>query len=243
LCLTGIMRILVTGASPGGIGGGICRRLSRDATHLVLSTTGTRGPGIPALRDFRAELEGLCSEVSYVPGDLMSAYFPEILVEEAVRFCGGKLDLVVSCAGRSQRGSLNELKPAYWDNAFAVHVKAPWLLAKAAYPYLRVSSAGSFIAIGSVAASVPVKDGGAYPVAKAALVKLCQVLAAEWAPKVRVNTVSPGLISTQAKPKPEPGDIPLGRTGTPEDVAEAVAFLAGHPYITGVDLRVDGGWK
>ena len=74
---------------------------------------------------------------------------------------------------------------------------------------------------------------------------LCKVLAAEWAPAgVRVNAVSPGLVGTQARPKPHAGEVvPLGRAGTPEDVAGMVAFLASADagFITGQNIVIDGG--
>ena len=126
----------------------------------------------------------------------------------------------------------------------AVHVRAAWLLAKAAFPFLK-EAGGSFIATGSVSGTLPHADHEAYPAAKAALIMLCRTLALEWAGAgVRVNVVSPGAVSTQASGKANAGDyVPLGRAGLPEDVAAAVAFLSGPDaaYITGQNLLVDGG--
>jgi len=151
---------------------------------------------------------------------------------------------VVSNAGRSQSGPLAALDPAGWDAAMDLHAKAAWLLAKAAFPHLEASR-GSFVATGSITGTMPNAGRGAYPVAKAALIMLCKVLAAEWAPAgVRVNAVSPGLVGTQAKPKPHAGEVvPLGRAGTPEDVAGMVAFLASADagFITGQNIVIDGG--
>ena len=238
-------RILVTGASRGGIGGAICRRLVRDAVQrdgearIVISATGAD----PDLRLLAGDLCCPGSAVRVVRGDLGDPQFPGQLAGEAADFCGG-LDLVVSNAGRSQHGTLAGTGAADWDAAFALHVRAAWLLAKAAFPHL-AESGGSLIATGSVSGTVPHAGMGAYAVAKAALIALCQALAAEWAPAgVRVNVVSPGLVSTQAKPKPGAGKvIPLGRAGLPEDIAVAVAFLAspGAAYITGQNLVIDGG--
>ncbi len=236
-------RILVTGASPGGIGGAICRRLVTDAMttatvppRIVISSAGEDSTAI-----LGGELDRFGASVLTVTGDLADPEFPAILAGKAAGFCGG-LDLVVSCAGRSQRGTLTSLSTGDWGAAFAVHARAPWLLARAAYPWLG-ESRGSFIAVGSVSGTIPHAGAGAYPAAKAALIMACRTLALEWAADgIRVNAVSPGLISTGRKPKPwAAGCVPLGRPGTPEDVAGAVAFLAGAPYVTGENIIIDGG--
>ena len=239
-----IRRILVTGASWGGIGGEVCRRLVRrpgiPAVRIAISATGTDPDFIG-----RVKADLCCPGVAVlaVPGGLEDPEFPGRLVKEAAEFCEG-LDLVVSNAGRPQHGTLNDLSLDDWDTAFGLHVRAAWLLAKAAYPHL-AQSHGSFIATGSVSGTVPHAGHGAYPVAKAALIALCQNLAIEWAPAgVRVNVVSPGLVSTRRKPKSyAAGFVPLGRAGLPEDIAGVVAFLAGpdSAYITGQNIVVDGG--
>lgn len=233
-------RVLLTGASRDGIGGAVARRLARDGTaRMVISATG-RDPG---LKELAGELEDLGAAVLAVPGDLADPAFPAVLVSDAAGFCGG-LDLVVSNAGRSSHGQLNDVDLAGWDTMLAVHARAAWLLAKAAFPHL-AESRGSLIATGSVSGTSPHADHGAYPVAKAALIMLCQTLALEWAPAgVRVNVVSPGPVATGNSTKPyAAGVIPLGRAGLPEDIAGAVAFLAGPDasFITGENMLVDGG--
>ena len=235
----------MTGASHGGIGGAICRRLAANAArygegcYVTISATGD-SPGFEMLID---DLEELGADVLALPGDLSDPEFPAILVEQAAHY-GGGLDLVVSNAGRTAHGQLADTSLEAWDTSFALHVRAAWLLAKAAFPYLK-ESRGSFIATGSVSGTLPHADHEAYPVAKAALIMLCRTLALEWAPSgIRVNVVSPGAVSTQASDKSRiAGLIPLGRAGLPEDIAAAVAFLAGPDaaYITGQNLLVDGG--
>ena len=241
------MRVLLTGASRGGIGGAVALRLARDAQRrrggedcaIVLSATGAN-PDLKLLADDAAALG---ASVLTVAGDLTDPEFPECLVDAAAAFCGG-LDVVVSNAGRTDHGPLTETPLADWERSFALHTRAAWLLAKAAYPFL-VTSKGSFIATGSVTGTLPHAGRGAYPVAKAALIMLCQTLALEWAlAGVRVNVVSPGLISTEGSPKPDAGQVvPLGRGGVPEDVAGVVAFLASPAagFITGQNILADGG--
>ncbi len=236
----------MTGASWGGIGGAVCRRLAAGAeargerAWVVISATGDRrGFGL-----LPADLERSGAQVLAVPGDMSNPKFPGYLTGRAAEFCGG-LDLVVSCAGRpSWHGQLAETDLASWDAVFAVHARAAWLLAKAAFPFLR-DAGGSLVAIGSVSGTLPHADHEAYPAAKAALIMLCQTLALEWAGAgVRVNVVSPGAITTQASDKSAAaGVISMRRAGTPDDVAAAVAFLAGPDaaYITGAVIPVDGG--
>jgi NAD(P)-dependent dehydrogenase (short-subunit alcohol dehydrogenase family) len=235
----------VTGASHGGIGGAICRRLASDAlargyrARVTISATGA-SPGFAVLAE---DLRWLGADVLTVPGDLCDPEFPGSLVQQAAEFCGG-LDLVASNAGRTAHGQLADTSLEAWDTSFAVHVRAAWLLAKAAFPYLK-ESGGSFIATGSVSGTLPHADHEAYPAAKAALIMLCRTLALEWAGAgVRVNVVSPGPVSTAASDKAGAAAvIPLRRAGLPDDVAAAVAFLAGPDaaYITGQNLLVDGG--
>ena len=239
------MRALITGASNGGIGGAICRRLALDAdlrgedAFVAISAT-SLGAGLLTLK---LDLEDLGAEVLAVPGDLCDPEFPGSLVQQAAEFCGG-LDLVASNAGRTAHGQLADTSLEAWDTSFALHVRAAWLLAKAAFPYMKESGA-SFIATGSISGTLPHADHEAYPAAKAALIMLCRTLALEWAGAgVRVNVVSPGPVSTAASDKAGAAAvIPLRRPGLPDDVAAAVAFLAGPDaaYITGQNLLVDGG--
>jgi glucose 1-dehydrogenase len=240
-----VTSVLVTGASHGGIGGAICKRLVAsarqrgDRPRITITATGDN----PDLALLGAVLEDAGAHVWTVRGDLTNPEFPGELVEAAAGH-GDGLDVVVSNAGKSQHGPLAGLGLLNWNHTFALHTRAAWLLAQAAYPFLAVSK-GSFIATGSVSGTVPHAGREAYPAAKAALIMLCQCLAQEWAPDgIRVNVVSPGLVSTAAAPKPDAGSVvPLGRPGDPEDVAAAVAFLTSPEagFITGQNIVTDGG--
>lgn len=248
------MRALVTGAAAGGIGGAICVRLARDAlsqgapARIVACATGTN----PASAALAAELRSMGAEVLALSGDLADPVAPARLVAEAQQFCGG-LDALVSNAGIAIPALLTELPLEGWDRIISVHTRAAWLLAKAAYPALR-EARGAMVAIGSINGSFPHVGHGAYAAAKAALTSLCQTLAMEWASDgIRVNVVSPGLIRTQMNvavyrdpvlAAERDAMIPLGRSGSVDDVAGVVAFLLGSDarFITGENIFVDGGF-
>ncbi|MFI5623346.1 SDR family NAD(P)-dependent oxidoreductase [Nocardioides sp. NPDC051685] len=253
------LRVLVTGVKPDGIGGAICRKLMADAlvqgrtSRLTMSAT----QETPELAVFADELRDGGASVLVSVGDLSSAVFPVTLAQEAIAFADG-LDILVSNAGNTRLGILNETSLDDWESLFAVHARAAWLLASTALPALR-ESGGSFVATASTSGVHPHPGLSAYSPAKAALIMLVKTLALEWGPVgVRVNAVSPGPIHTpmwgEARKGVAPEDLarlakeradalPLRAVGEPKDIAEAVAFLAGPSakFITGVNLCVDGG--
>ncbi|MCC6867854.1 MAG: SDR family oxidoreductase [Burkholderiales bacterium] len=246
------MKALVTGAT-GGIGRATCLELNRAAQargqRLVLAAAASKPGG--ALDELVAELTAQGIDAHPMHADLADAAACARLAAEAVECCDG-LDVLVSNAGIVRGAPLAMLDVADWDTVFAIDVRATWLLARGARAAL-AQSRGAIVAIASVASLYPFPGLGAYSPAKAALGMLCRQLAQEWAADgIRVNTVSPGLIRT---PLTEPiyrneaflrrreEVVPLGRIGTPDDVARAVAHLAGPDagYVTGIDWRLDGG--
>jgi glucose 1-dehydrogenase len=243
---------MVTGVTEDGIGGATCRRLVADARRrgdridLAVCATGTR----PGFAGFVHRLGADDVRAVALTGDLADPDVPARLVGQAVETFGG-LDLLVSNAGIARRGSLVELSLEDWEILLDTHARAAWLLAKAAHPALR-EARGAMVAVGSTSGTFPHAGQGGYAVAKAALIMLCQTLAMEWAPDVRVNVVSPGLVKTplSVKAYEDPAReawraaaTPLGRIGAPDEIADVVAFLAGPDarFITGENLLVDGG--
>jgi len=170
-----------------------------------------------------------------------------------VRDTFGRLDLVVNCAGILRLAPLAETSEKEWDDVLAVNLTGAFLVTRAALRALREQGGGAIVHIASRAA-IRAKEGhGAYAAAKAGILQLTQMAALEGAPYgIRVNCVCPGFIDT---PMTRTGYdfegaatawkqiCPLGRLGTPEDVARAMLFLASEDagFITGVALPVDGG--
>ncbi len=247
-----LLRALVTGAT-GGIGRATCFALveaarARGAALAITAAASKPGPRLDALVK---ELNAAGVKATGLAADLADSAACERLAQQAVAACGG-LDILVSNAGVTRSGPLATLAPADWDLVFNVDARATWLLARSAYKAL-AESRGAIVAVASVSGLLPFPGLGAYSPAKAALIMLCRQLAQEWAADgIRVNTVSPGLIRT---PLSEPiyrdeeilrrrmDAVPLGRIGMPADVAHAIVHLAGPDadYVTGIDLRLDGG--
>jgi 3-oxoacyl-[acyl-carrier protein] reductase len=165
----------------------------------------------------------------------------------------GRIDVVVNNAATNQPyGPLMDADPDRWREAFTVNVEAPLRLVQCAWRAWMGEHGGSVVNICTEGAGHVGPNVGAYGTSKAALLHLTQQLAGELAPKVRVNSVSPGLVRTQmarfvwerAEDEPAAG-LPLGRIGEPEDIARAVVWLASDAaeWITGADLLVDGGTR
>lgn len=240
-------RILVTGASRG-IGRAICRRLA--ATGASIGACASSHPD--ELDELVQEIHELGGTACSLLGDLSDPAVPAQLVKDAVAKMGG-LDAVVSNAGISSPAMLAHLDAAVWDRVFAVNVRAPWLLAVAAYPWLR-RERGTFVVISSMSGIQPYSGMGAYSPSKAALVMLVRQLAQEWAEDgIRVNGVAPGLVRTPlsqayydspvAKSARE-ALVPVHRIAEADaDMAGIVSFLLSNDaaYITGQNILADGG--
>ncbi len=200
-------------------------------------------------RALAARLE--CSRpasVLLVEGDLLEDSVPPMLVEATIRHFG-RLDLLVNNASSFYPSPLEHLSPGQWDDLVGTNLRAPLMLSAAAAPHLRASR-GSLVNVADIHGERPLAGHAIYCAAKAGLLMLTRVLALDLAPEARANAVSPGAIlwpeggsegsrSGQARVL---AGIPLGRTGSPEDVGEAVLYLATRAgYVTGHNLVIDGG--
>jgi NAD(P)-dependent dehydrogenase (short-subunit alcohol dehydrogenase family) len=171
----------------------------------------------------------------------------------------GSLHVLCNCAGVLVTGSITEVTEQEWDRCFAVNAKGTFLLAHAAVPHLIAADDGVVVNVASVAAITGMPRVAAYTASKGAVVALTRSMAIDLAPHgVRVNAICPGTVLT---PMTEPmarwrggGDfaagldymtakVPLGRLGTPEEIANVAAFLASADasFITGAVITADGG--
>jgi glucose 1-dehydrogenase len=245
------LRVLVTGAARG-IGRAMALRLAQDS----LSRRGA--PARMVLADLHGEeLQALAEtlrcdghEVVPVIADMANMEAPKLLVDAASAF--GGLDALVSNAGFAVPGPLLTQRIEDWDRVFAVHVRAAWLLGRAAHPLLKAAG-GSMVVTTSISGTNATAPLGAYSPSKAAALMLVRQMALEWGPDgIRVNALSPGLTETPgtalvyAQPNARAqreSRIPLRRIAQAEDMANALSFLVGPDaaYVNGIDLLVDGG--
>jgi NAD(P)-dependent dehydrogenase (short-subunit alcohol dehydrogenase family) len=165
----------------------------------------------------------------------------------------GRIDVLVNNAGIACISPAEETPLAVWREVMEVNLTGPFLLCQALGRQMLAAGHGSIVNIASVAGLFGVADRAAYNASKHGLIGLTKTLAVEWGGRgVRVNAVCPGWVKTPMDDVSQ-GDgaygdsditdhVPLGRFATPDDVAQAVAFLATHPFVNGAALSVDGGW-
>lgn len=155
----------------------------------------------------------------------------------------GSLDLLLNNAAVFESAPLAEITLDQWDAVFATNTRGPFLAAREALPHLKAAR-GRIVNLGSLGGSHPWPTHAHYCSSKAALHMLTQTMAKAFAPEVSVNCVAPGYIEMAAGREAAhfAEKTPMGRNGTPEDVAAAVLFFATGPqFITGQILTVDGG--
>ncbi len=237
---------LVTGASRG-IGRAAAQLLAQNGFNVVVHYYQNKAAAEETVQSLKAR--GYAAMA--VGADLRSeAEVVELARAGEAYF--GKIDVLVNNAGIAAQKLLTDMTVQEWDEMFAVHVRGNFLCSRAVLPAMIARGHGKIVNISSIWGTVGASCEVHYSAAKAAVIGMTKALAKEVAPSgICVNCVAPGVIETDMishldeETKMElAADTPLGRLGTPEDVAQAILFFASaqSDFITGQVLTADGGF-
>lgn len=227
--------VVITGGSRG-IGAAAVERFAArgDRVYFLYEKNRTAADALAA----RTGAQALQCDVA--DGQAVQAAFRQI----------GDVDVLVCCAGVCWYGLLSAMPEAEWDRLFDVNVKGVYHCVGAAMPAFLRTHRGSVVTLASMWGQVGASCEAAYSATKGAVIALTKALAKELGPSgIRVNAVAPGLILTDMCGNLDSEtlaamaeDTPLGRNGTPQDVAKAIEYLADADFITGQVLGVSGGY-
>lgn len=242
--------IVITGAATG-IGRATALLFAREGARLVIGDVNEA-----AARSTVEEITEAGGSASFVRTDVSQAADIEALMAYAAETLGG-VDVIVNNAGLQRSGSVTEFPEAEWDALMNLNPKSCFLAAKYGVPRLLEQGGGSIVNMASIAGLKGGSGMTAYSASKGAVIAFTRALAAELAPmRIRVNCICPGWVDT---PFNQPAidfmggrarqeefvsrSVPLGRQGTPDEIAPAMVYLAADAssYVTGQALVIDGG--
>jgi len=241
---------LITGAG-SGIGRATAVAFAREGAKV--SVVGRR---IEKLQEAVREIEAQSGEGLAIQCDVTKSTDAERAVREtAKRF--GKLNVLVNNAGALSVSTIESIGEEEWDRLMTVNLKGPFLMSRAALPEFRKAGGGAIVNVGSVLGLIAMKDRAAYCASKGGVTLLTKAMALDHAHEnVRVNCICPSIVETElvkglfassedgeAARRARIAQIPLGRMGRPEDVAEMAVFLASEEssWLTGAAIPLDGG--
>lgn len=228
---------LVTGAGKR-IGRSIALRLASGGADVVVNYRSSREEAESVVR----EIEAMGRRAAAIQADVARlADVQKMFAEIENRF--GRLDILVNNAGIFFAAKFEDLTEAQWDEILNANLKSQFLCAQAAAPLMKRQGRGRIINISSLGGLLAWPGYTHYCVSKAGVIMLTRCLARALAPEILVNSVAPGTIQFPGEAPDEDyiQRVPLHRTGTGEDIADAVAYLAEADFVTGQVIAVDGG--
>ena len=239
---------IITGAS-SGIGYGIALKFGQEGARVCLAGN----THVDKTRTLAEEIRKVGGKAVTVKADLLSMNDIDRIVDVTMNEFG-RIDILINNAGIFFIRTLEEITEEEWDKTFDVNVKGPYFLTKKVVPQFLKQAKGKIVFVGSIFGPIGAPSASSYAASKMALHGLVYNLAIELAPrKINVNGVAPGNVDTPMNyelydkfggREAFRQQYPIGRIGTPEDIAAAVAFLASDEadWITGVVMPVDGGY-
>jgi NAD(P)-dependent dehydrogenase (short-subunit alcohol dehydrogenase family) len=229
---------LVTGAAKR-IGRAVALRLAGEGADVIIHYNRSQSEAANAVR----EIEKLGRKSIALHADLCNVAEIERLFQQTAEHFG-RLDILVNSAANFLQWPLEDISEKLWDTALDTNLKAPFFCAQAAVPLLKQAH-GVIINFADIGGILPWPGYIPHCASKAGVIMLTKCLAKALAPEVRVNAIAPGTITMSDDPSEWETDFirraPLHRTGTPEDVADAVSFLIHSNFLTGQTLILDGG--
>lgn len=233
---------LITGAA-AGIGREIAKALGRQGAKIVIADINMDAAEKTAADIGALGVKAAAKMLNVKNVDTFARFVEEVEKEF------GDIDILVNNAGITNTIKLLEMKPDEFDLVMDINIRGAFFLSQKVFERMMQRKYGRIINIGSISGERGAKLAGAhYSISKAAVIMMTKVFAKNAADSgVTVNTVSPGIIDTdmtaQLGSKINPDDVPMNRMGTPQEVAQAVVFLASDmaSYITGQNISVNGG--
>ncbi len=239
--------ILITGAS-GGIGAAISQKLAKDEHNLILCYHKNEA----AAQKIAAQCTEKGSHCILKQADVCCEDQIKALIEDVLDKTG-PIDILINNAGISHWGLLQDMTAEEWDTLFAVNVRSFFLTSKYILPTMIRAGSGHIVNISSIWGQVGASCEVAYSATKGAIIAMTKALAKEAGPSgITVNCVAPGVIDTPMNAaftreaiEALKEETPIGRIGTPEDVASMVKYLVSPEasFITGQIIGVNGGYK
>lgn len=237
--------VLVTGGTRG-IGREICRTFAEKGAKIVVNYTSS----VTQAQALVEALNESGTEAIAIQGDVSKAADAERITAETIS-AFGRIDVLVNNAGITKDNLLIRMKESDWDEVMAVNLKGTFLMSKAVGKLMLKQRSGVIVNLTSVVGIMGNAGQANYSASKAGVIGFTKSIAKEFAPRgIRVNAVAPGFILTDMTNVLSEDvvahfekSIPLGRPGTPEDIAKVVCFLSSQEsaYITGQVIHVDGG--